>query len=151
MVLGEIFPRHGGFESRQQVAATLEPIDEVHTTCADLARNVYEKGMSILRPGVSFLTMEAVIKEAGYWHIAPMIRSLPSLAWAGGIEEPAGASTGKGARQNQDLVIESGMVFELEPNAQCSNHRVNIGGTVMVAGPGVEELNVFPTRMRVVR
>jgi hypothetical protein len=36
------------------MATALEPIDKVHTECADFARNVYEKGVSILRPGVSF-------------------------------------------------------------------------------------------------
>ena len=42
------------------------------------------------------------------------------------------------------------MVFELEPNAQRGNHRVNIGGTVVATETGVEELNSIATQMHVV-
>jgi Xaa-Pro aminopeptidase len=42
-------------------------------------------------------------------------------------------------------VLEPGMVFALEPNACIGNHRVNIGGTVIVTATGCEELNHIPT------
>jgi Xaa-Pro aminopeptidase len=154
MVMAEIFPRYGGFESQQQMAVSLRPLDEVHRECATLARRSYEKGLEVLRPGVTFQKvadeMETVVKEAGCWHITPMIHSLSPLAWVGRVEASAKGASGKGAWKSQDLVIEAGMVFELEPNAQRGNHRVNIGGTVVVTQAGVEELNVLPTHMRTV-
>ena len=39
----------------------------------------------------------------------------------------------------------AGMVFAFEPNACIGNHRVNIGGTVIVTSTGCEELNHIPT------
>jgi Xaa-Pro aminopeptidase len=47
-------------------------------------------------------------------------------------------------RQRQ-AVLEPGMVFAFEPNACIGNHRVNIGGTVIVTSTGCEELNHIPT------
>lgn len=154
MLLAEIFPRYGGFESQQQMAIALQPIDEIHKECADLARRSYEKGIQILRPGITFQKvadeMEAVVSSAGCWHITPMIHSLSPLAWVGRVQASMNGVTGKGAWESEDLVIEAGMVFELEPNAQRGNHRVNIGGTVVVTETGVEELNILPTRMHLV-
>jgi Xaa-Pro dipeptidase len=154
MLLAEIFPRYGGFESQQQMAIALQPVDEIHMECARLARRSYEVGLEVLRPGVTFQKvadeMETVIKEAGCWHITPMIHSLSPLAWVGGVEASTKGEQGKGAWKSQDLTIEAGMVFELEPNAQRGKHRVNIGGTVVVTETGVEELNALSTHMRVV-
>lgn len=154
MVLAEIFPRYGGFESQQQLAIALKPVDETHLECAEIARHCYEVGLKALRPGTTFQkvvdAMEEVIKEAGCWHITPLIHSLSPLAWVGRVEASTAKDVGKGAWKSTDLPIESGMVFELEPNAHRGNHRVNIGGTVVVTETGVEELNHLPTRMHVV-
>jgi Xaa-Pro dipeptidase len=153
MVLAEIFPRYGGFESQQQLAIALKPVDETHLECAEIARRCYEAGLEALRPGTTFHqvadTMEKVIKGAGCWHITPLIHSLSPLAWVGRVEASTAGDQGKGAWKSTDLSIESGMVFELEPNAHRGNHRVNIGGTVVVTETGVEELNHLPTRMHV--
>jgi Xaa-Pro aminopeptidase len=143
MVLAEIFPRYGGFESQQQMAVALTPVDTIHTECAAIARDCYEVGLEVLRPGMTFQqvtdAMEKVIEEAGCWHLTPLIHSLVPLAWVG---------HGK-TWKSVDLSIKAGMVFELEPNAHRGNHRVNIGGTVIVTESGAEELNVLPTRMHV--
>ena len=153
MVLAEIFPRYGGFESQQQMAIALRPVDEIHTECARIARHCYEVGLEALRPGVTFQevvdAMEVVIKEAGCWHITPLIHSLSPLAWVGRVEASKAGEQGKGAWKSVDLPIEAGMVFELEPNAHRGNHRVNIGGTVVVTKSGAEELNHLPTRMQI--
>ncbi len=154
IVLAEIFPRYGGFESQQQMAVALEPVDDIHRTCAQTARRCYEVGLEALRPGSSFQEvlnkMEAVIREAGAWHITPLIHSLSPLAWVGSVDASKRGDKGKGAWDSQDLKIEAGMVFELEPNAHRGNHRVNIGGTVVVTETGAEELNHLPTRMHIV-
>ncbi len=153
MVLAEIFPRYGGFESQQQMAIALAPVDDVHRECAALARQGYEAGLAVLRPGVTFQKvadeMEKPIKKAGCWHITPMIHSLSPLAWVGRVEASTKGATGKGAWESQPLYIEAEMVFEFEPNAQRGSHRVNIGGTVVVTDTGVEELNSLATRMHV--
>jgi Xaa-Pro dipeptidase len=153
VVLAEIFPRYGGFESQQQMAIALAPVDDIHRECARLARRGYERGLEVLRPGVTFQKvadeMEKPVKEAGCWHITPMIHSLSPLAWVGRVEASPKGATGKGAWESQDLPIEAGMVFELEPNAQRGTHRVNIGGTVVVRKSGAEELNHLPTRMHI--
>jgi hypothetical protein len=39
------------------------------------------------------------------------------------------------------------MVLALEPNACQSDHRVNIGGTIILTADGCEELNTIPTRL----
>ena len=41
--------------------------------------------------------------------------------------------------------VQPGMVFAFEPNACIGDHRVNIGGTVIVTATGCEELNYIPT------
>ncbi len=151
MVLAEIFPRYGGFESQQQVAIALPPVDDVHMECAAIARKAYEKGLQVLRPGTTFNRvadeMEKVVHAAGCWHITPMLHSLSPLAWVGRVEASTKGDKGKGAWDSKDLILEPGMVFELEPNAQRGKHRVNIGGTVVVTESGVEELNHLPTKM----
>ncbi len=153
MVLAEIFPRYGGFESQQQMAIALAPVDDIHRECARLARRGYERGLEVLRPGVTFQKvadeMEKPVKEAGCWHITPMIHSLSPLAWVGRVEASPKGATGKGAWESQPLPVEAGMVFELESNAQRGTHRVNIGGTVVVTKSGAEELNHLPTRMHI--
>ncbi len=144
MALAEIFPRYGGFESQQQMAVALPPVNSIHLECAKVARRCYEVGLEVLRPGTTFEkvneVMEAVIEQAGCWHLTPLIHSLVPLTWIG---------HGK-LYKTVDLPIEAGMVFELEPNAHRGDHRVNIGGTVVVTETGVEELNRLPTEMRVV-
>ncbi len=151
MVLAEIFPRYGGLESQQQMSIALQPVDDIHMECARLARRAYEVGLEVLRPGASFNKladeMEKPIKEAGCWHISPMLHSLSPLAWVGRVEASTKGEKGKGAWDSQDLTIEAGMVFELEPNAQRGKHRVNIGGTVVVTENGCEELNQLATNM----
>jgi len=48
---------------------------------------------------------------------------------------------------NRPRTIEAGMVFAFEPNACLGEHRVNIGGTVIVTASGCEALNDVPTRV----
>ncbi len=79
MVMAEIFPRYGGFESQQQMAIALQPLDEVHRECAALARRSYEKGLKVLRPGVSFQ------KVADQMEAVVMLVEIPALL-RGGVE-----------------------------------------------------------------
>ena len=42
--------------------------------------------------------------------------------------------SGSSAARQRQAVLQPGMVFAFEPNACIGNHRVNIGGTVIVTG-----------------
>jgi Xaa-Pro aminopeptidase len=161
IVNAEIFPIYGGFETQQQMAVALKPIDPVNQRCADIARRSYEAGLKALRPGKSFKevcdAMDRPLLEAGAWNLSPLIHTLMPLAWVGPqrfdpsqlpeMKKYKGVST---VEMVGDLMIKPGMIFELEPNASFGKNRVNIGGTVIVTKDGVEVLNTLPMEMRVV-
>ncbi len=48
---------------------------------------------------------------------------------------------GSNAARAHQAVLQPVMIFAFEPNACLGNHRVNIGGTVIVTPTGCEELN----------
>ena len=161
LVQAEIFPCYGGLEAQQQMAVSLKPVNSINAECARVARNSYEAGLKAIRPGQTFQqvcdAMEEPIRAAECWHLTPLIHSLNPIAWTSatqvGIEQMPGHERYRDLRGRPvvggDLVIQAGMVFELEPNACKGKHRTNIGGTVIVRQDDVEELNVLPTEMRV--
>jgi Xaa-Pro dipeptidase len=161
IVLAEIFPIYGGFETQQQMGIGVKPVLPVHKECAEVARRSYDAGIKTLRPGNTFIdvcnAMEVPIAEAGCWHLTPLIHSMSPLIWVSsvhtGIEQVPGARKA-GARTvpplGSELKIKPGMVFALEPNACKGKYRVNIGGTVIVKKDGVEELNKLPNELQLV-
>ena len=162
LVQAEIFPRYAGLESQQQMSVHIEPVHPVHLECAAVARESYEAGLASLRAGRRFNevcdAMEGPLREAGCWHLTPLIHSLSPIAWVSGtgvgIEQAKGVESLGGrirsrAVSGAALIIKPGMVFELEPNACKGKHRVNIGGTVIVQENGVEALNTLATSMRI--
>ena len=164
VVQAEIFPHYGGLETQQQMVVALKPLHEVNEKCARVARQSYEAGLKSLRPGKRFQeivdVMEVPLANAGFWHLTPLIHSLNPYICLGpmgvGIEQLPGIEKYSQVTELEtpmvggDVVIKSGMVFELEPNACSGKHRINIGGTVLITEDGVEELNKLPTEMRVV-
>jgi Xaa-Pro aminopeptidase len=163
LVQAEIFPRYAGLESQQQMSVHIEPVDPVHVECAAVARASYEAGLAALQPGINFKevcdAMEEPLREAGCWHLTPLVHSLSPIAWVSGtgigIEQAKGVESLGGRIRSRNvsgtrLLIKPGMVFELEPNACKGKRRVNIGGTVIVTEKGVEELNILATRMQIV-
>lgn len=161
LVQAEIFPIYGGMETQQQMTVSLKPVHPINAECAEVARKSYDVGLKALRPGKTFQqvydAMYEPIREAGCWHLTPLIHSLNPLGWVSatqvGIDQVPGFENRKGVigkpLMGGDLVIRAGMVFELEPNACKGKHRTNIGGTVIVHEDGVEELNNLATEMRV--
>jgi Xaa-Pro dipeptidase len=161
MVNAEMFPVYGGFETQQQMAVALKPVNPTNQKCADIARRSYEAGVKTLRPGVKFLevceAMDRPLQEAGAWNLSPLIHSLMPLFWASPMrfdpdqlpemKKYKGVSTVKA--RGGDLIIQPGMVFELEPNASIGKNRVNIGGAVLVTNDGCEPLNKLPMEMRI--
>jgi Xaa-Pro aminopeptidase len=140
----------------------LAPPTDAILELGKVARASYEAGCAVLRPGNTFEAvcdaMAAPLLAAGCWHLTPLIHSLSPIAWtsavAVGIDQAAGLDALKGKLRSRPasggtLVLQPGMVFELEPNPCKDKYRVNIGGTVVVTDHGAEELNSLPTEMRV--
>jgi Xaa-Pro aminopeptidase len=162
IVHAETFPVYGGFETQQQLAVALKPVDSVNEECADVARRSYVAGIKTLRPGVTFRevcdAMNAPLVETGCWNLTPLIHSMMPLLFVSMMRYDTthlpGAGSFKGLKTTPvlggDLVVREGMVMELEPNACKGMNRVNIGGTVIVTKSGVEELNKLASKMRVV-
>lgn len=160
MIETEIFACYGGFETQQQMAIALEPVAPVHHELADVAKAAHRQGVEALRPGVTFgnvaEAMAEPIKEAGCWHLSPLIHSLGPLSWIGaspvGIDQlPGGERYDLQERpiQGADLEIKAGMSFAFEANACRGTARVNVGGTVLVTDEGCEELNSAPLSLNI--
>ena len=160
IVQAEIFAWFGGLEAQVQMSVGIPPVSQVNLQCAQLARQAYEEGVRNLKPEIKFAevvtAMEAVLDRPGVWQLTPLIHSMNPMRCVGptglrietlpGIE--AYGRVGSGRIRGGEVVLEPGMVFELEPNACIGRHRVNIGGTVIVTENGNEALNEIPCRMR---
>ncbi|MER7930109.1 M24 family metallopeptidase [Streptomyces sp. NPDC096057] len=161
LVQAEIMSCYGGFETQVQMAIAVEPVPKVLHTLHDVARDCYDAGLHALRPGAVFLDVATAMSEpllkAGYYNMTPLVHSLSPAAFVGHIALNAEQLPGQDSRRvfrtiepNRNLEIVPGMSFAFEPNACTGQHRVNIGGTVVVGEGGPEELNVVPCRMHVV-
>jgi Xaa-Pro dipeptidase len=166
IVTSEIFTTYGSLEAQVQMCIGIEPLDSVSKECALLARKAYEAGVKALLPGRRFTAdvnrdMEAVFKDTKAYHLTPLIHSLNPLIWVGTVatnvfENLPGMSNYKklklepAHKASGDLIIEPNMTFELETNASIGNHRVNIGGCVIVKENGTEELNTLATKMQII-
>jgi Xaa-Pro aminopeptidase len=138
-----------------QATVALDPLDDTNLKCEQVARASYDAGVKALKPGMTFAdllaVMEEPLKSAGCWGYTPLVHSLGPHFLAGRTQvnqEQANLNVpfvGANAARQRQAVLESGMVFAFEPNACIGNHRVNIGGTVIVTSTGCEELNHIPT------
>jgi len=157
LLQAELMPVCGNQEVQVQMTVALDPLDETNQRCEQVARAAYDAGITVLKPGIRFSdllkAMEAPFRDAGTWGYTPLVHSL-------GPHFLTGRTTvnmdrvdlgirmhGKPPAPPRDRVLEAGMVFAFEPNACIGQHRVNIGGTVIVTATGCEELNVIPTRV----
>jgi Xaa-Pro dipeptidase len=160
MVQAEIHTLYGGIEAQVQMSIALDPVDGALRTCERVARESYEAGVAIVAPGITFAEvvygMEAPLRRAGCWSKTPLLHTMSFGATGfSGVNREQLAGTRDAAIEGQttvgirrgDLVLEAGMVLELEPNACIGMQRVNIGGGVLVTQSGCEELNVLPTRV----
>lgn len=155
LVQAELMPMCGNQEIQVQMTVALDPIDETNQKCERVARAAYEAGLKALKPGIAFsdlvAAMEEPLKAAGCWAYTPLVHSVGPHFLAGrsrinmekvdlGIH-----FVGKPAARERNAILQPGMVFAFEPNACLGEHRVNIGGTVIVTDKGCEELNQIPT------
>jgi Xaa-Pro aminopeptidase len=89
--------------------------------------------------------------------MTPMVHSLTPAVFVGHIALNADQIPGQNGHwtyrtiePTDDVELTAGMAFAFEPNACTGQHRVNIGGTVVVGDRGPIELNSVPCRMHVV-
>ncbi|MFJ9377242.1 M24 family metallopeptidase [Streptomyces sp. NPDC101455] len=161
LVQAEIMSCYGGFETQVQMAVAVEPVPKVLHTLHDVARDCYDAGLRALRPGAGFLDVARAMSEpllkAGHYNMTPLVHTLAPAAFVGHIALNAEQIPGQDTRRvfrtiepNRDLELVPGMAFAFEANACTGQHRVNIGGTVVVGESGPDELNVTPCRMHMV-
>jgi len=151
----ELMPLCGNQEIQVQMTVALDPLDETNLKCERVARASYEAAIKALKPGITFADMLAVMEEplksAGCWGYTPLLHSVGPHFLAGRTtanQEQAKIDVkfvGANTARVRKAVLQPGMVFALEPNACIGDHRVNIGGTVIVTATGCEELNHIPT------
>ncbi len=155
LMQAELMPLCGNQEVQVQMTVALDPLDDTNKQCERVALASYAAGIKALKPGIAFAdllaAMEEPLKSAGCWGYTPLVHSVGPHFLAGRTlvnqdqvkldVRYAGANAAR-ARQ---AILQPGMVFAFEPNACIGNHRVNIGGTVIVTATGCEELNHIPT------
>ncbi len=161
MVQAEIHTCYGGQEAQVQMSIALDPIDQINQRCESVARESFEAGLNVLRPGITIAelvrAMEMPLRKAGCWAKTPLVHTLNfgATGFTGvNREQLAGTSEGlieggavPGVRHG-DLVLQPGLALELEPNASLGTHRVNIGCGVIVTPSGAEALNELPSCVR---
>jgi len=155
LVQAELMPLCGNQEVQVQMTVALDPLDETSRKCERVARISYDAGIKAIRPGMAFADLLAVMEEplkaAGCWGYTPLLHSLGPHFLAGRTQVNQDQAkldvryVGANAAKVRKAVLQPGMVFAFEPNACIGNHRVNIGGTVIVTATGCEELNHIPT------
>jgi Xaa-Pro aminopeptidase len=157
LLQAELMPMCGNQEAQVQMTVALDPIDDLSLQCEKIARASYDVGLQALKPGISFgellAAMEEPLKSAGCWGYTPLVHSVAPHFLAGSTmvnREKVNLNVrlaGAPRAINRQRVIEAGMVFAFEPNACLGEHRVNIGGTVVVTANGCEAFNEIPCRV----
>jgi Xaa-Pro aminopeptidase len=155
LMQAELMPLCGNQEVQVQMTVALDPLDDTNKKCEQVALASYAAGLKALKPGIAFAdllaAMEEPHKQAGCWGYTPLVHSVGPHFLAGRTmvnqdQVDLGVRyAGANAARVRKAVLEPGMVFAFEPNACIGDHRVNIGGTVIVTATGCEELNHIPT------
>jgi methionine aminopeptidase len=155
LMQAELMPLCGNQEVQVQMTVALDPLNETNLKCERVARAAYEAGIKALKPGLAFAdlvaAMEEPLKSTGCWGYTPLVHSLGPHFLMGRTtvnQDQAKLDirfAGPNAARPRPAVLQPGMVLAFEPNACIGDHRVNIGGTVIVTATGCEELNHIPT------
>ncbi len=158
LLQAELMPLCGNQEIQVQMTVALDPIDEVSRRCEASARTCYDAGVKALKPGMKFSdlvkAMEEGLKEYGSWAYTPLVHSISPHFLIGftpvnteNVDLRIPYVTSEPMLPPRDTVLEPGMVLAFEPNACIGDHRVNLGGTILVTETGCEELSDIPTHV----
>ncbi len=159
MILAEVFVQFGMKETQHQVAIALGDVHRDFERAARLARQSYEAGLELLRPGARFgdvaEAMRRPIVEAKGSFVHPVLHGLNPFGSVSGVHLALDGQPGAQGYQFlaeipdilPDLEIETGMTFAFEPNCALGRRAVNLGGTVVLGNRGAEELNPFTAQL----
>lgn len=147
LVMTEVFPYVGVYETQQQVCLSMGPLGERHAQLTEIVYEAHEAGLEVLRReratfGELVEAMEEPVKAAGAWNLTPMIHSLNPMWYRGnvamgienhlpGIEDYQNVTGMPMPTPHAAQELRPGMTFAFEPNAHLGNARINIGGTVV--------------------
>ncbi|MBI2829896.1 MAG: aminopeptidase P family protein [Chloroflexi bacterium] len=150
-------------EAQVQMCVAVPPVSKVDAECARLARQSYLAGLRVLKAGKTFEEVEAEmfkpLDRKDVWFQTPLLHSLNPMVCIGRtgihIERMPGVEkfpqVGTGHIRGGEVVLQPGMMFQLEPNACIGMHRVLIGGNVLVTEGEPEELNKLPMEMQIAK
>lgn len=158
LVMLELFPVYGGYETQQQLTIAVGDVHADTLRASNVARASYDAGLTLVRPGVTLGEVAEAMNEpqleAGGWNRTPNIHTLP-------LQAAGGHTFGPGVKEMEayigvadipplrpEFVLGPGMVFAFEPNCVIGRHRVNLGGTVLLADNGCRELNSIPNHLQ---
>lgn len=164
IVEAEIFAWYGSQDSQAQTSILIGEPDEERIFIKNVARQAYEAGVAQIRPGVPFNSvwkaMRQVIIDGGCWAASPVAHSLSPVLLVGemnaGLMEADVDSIFKAPAfvpgyNDENLLLEEGMVIAVEPCVGKGYKKVLTGGAVLVTENGMEELNHLSTRMQIIR
>ena len=158
IVLAEVFSSFGMLETQHQPSIAVGNIHPDFEKAAVAARQSYENGVKVLREGIRFgdvvKAMNEPMREAGGWHVHPIIHSISPFGLIGVGDEIARLPESKEYGKvmpipsiGLDTELKAGMVFAFEPNCAIGKKVINLGGTVIVGADGGIELNHNSTRL----
>lgn len=156
----EIFSFCGALNTQQQLAIAVGDVHKDVERAAAVARKCYEIGLKELRPGVRFgevgRAMIKPVREEGGWSRGPQIHSINPLYAIAGFESKLDQIPGIERYPNMnatiptildDMIIEPGMTFALEPGCGFGSHTVSLGSSVIVGKDGAIELTPFTAHL----
>ncbi|MBI4322567.1 MAG: aminopeptidase P family protein [Chloroflexi bacterium] len=159
----EIFSIYGGYEAQAHMYISLGTPDDNTLRAAEVARASYDEGVKALMPGALFSGVKAAMEKpfAGDAKVGTgtLIHSLNICYFSSesniAISDVAGGDKLKWAQSDRgrggDIVIQAGMVFEVEPKCSVNGRVAYLGGTVVVTEKGAVELNEISTRIHTVK
>lgn len=157
IITTEMDVKYARYHAQAQLCVALNPVDKLHEECFRIAHESIENALRALKPGNKFSqvaeAVEEPLKEARAWHPGPLLHSMnPQI-----LRTPHSMDYTKGAPREEmggkkssgyftwvrgaDVTIQKNMIFEVEPVVCLQDHRVLVGGTVVVGDTGAKKLN----------
>jgi len=158
IILAEVFSSFGMLETQHQPSIAVGAVHPDFERAAAAARQSYENGVKELRHGATFgdvvKAMNEPMREAGGWHVHPLIHSISPFGLIGVGDEiarlPEAREYGKVLpipSIGLETELKTGMVFAFEPNCAIGKKVINLGGTVIVGETEGIELNKNSTQL----
>lgn len=164
VVQAEIFAWYGGQDCQAQVSISIGEPDRERLHIADTTRRAYEAGVSQIRPGNTFSSvwkaMRQIIVDNGCWAASPVAHSLSPVLLVGemnaglmeaDVDQCFKAPAFVPGYNDENLILEEGMVLAIEPCVAKGYKKVLSGGAVLVTADGAEELHTLSPHFHIIR